>query len=97
MYSSHGWRGMTLAEGRTLGGWNLCLLSVVKSVREERLFKHWSTGHHQVLLVDERAANEVAEDEDESLGQAAGVRDNQSLRTADWVSNHPVQLMELYL
>ena len=100
MHSSHSWRGMTLADGRTLGDWILCLhpaLSVVKSVGEERLFKRWSTGHHQVLLVDEGAANEVAEHEDEPLGQAAGVGDNQSLGTAYWVSNHSVQLMELYL
>ena len=98
MHSSHGWRGVTLAEGRTLGNWNFHpALSVVKSVGEERLFKRWSTGHHQVLLVDEGAANEVAEHEDEPLGQGAGVGDNQSLGTAYWVSNHPVQLMELHL
>ena len=92
---------MALAERRTWEDWNLSLhprtLPFFKSVGEERLFKLWPTAHDQVLLEHEGAANEVAEDEDQPLGQAAGVCDDQGLGAACWVPNHPVQLMELYL
>ena len=101
MHSSHSRGGMALAERRAWGDWNLSLhpraLLVFQSVGEERLFEHWLSGHHQVLLVDEGAADEVAEHKDESLRHAAGFCDNQGLGTARWVSNHPVQLMELHL
>ena len=101
MPSSHSWGGMALAERRTLGDWNLSLhpsaLPFFQSVGEERLFKLWPAGHDQVLLEDEGAADEVAENENQPLSQTAALCDNQSLGTPCWVSNHPVQLMELHL
>ena len=98
MNSSHRWGGMTLAEWRTGGSLNLHpTLPRVKSVRQERVLQLWPLAHHQVLLVHQGAANEVAENKNQPLGQTAGVSDNQSLATARWISNHPVQLMELNL
>ena len=75
----------------------MLMLPVVKSIGKERLLELWPTGHCQVLLVDERATNEVAEDEDEPFGQTTRLCNNQSLGTSRWVSDHPVQLMELHL
>ena len=92
---------MALAERRTWGDWNLSLhpraLLVFQSVGEERLFELWPAAHDQVLLEDEGTSDEVAEDEDQPLGKAARVCDDQGLGTARWVPNHPVQLMELHL
>ena len=100
MNSSHRWGGMTLAEWRTRWSLNLRLhptLPRVKPVRQKRVLQLWPLAHHQVLLVHQGAANEVAENKNQPLGQTAGVGDNQSLAAARWVPNHPVQLMELNL
>ena len=91
---------MTLAEWRTRGSLTLRLhptLPRVKPVRQKRVLQLWPLAHHQVLLVHQGAANEVAENKNQPLGQTAGVGDNQSLAAARWISNHPVQLMELNL